>query len=142
MINKPPTLSKVKVWRLGKDGFEETSAVLCEWQFGNEIIYDAKYQLPEKDYRPKCDVCLAQEQGYGCQENRDRPGPYEEEGGCMDCKFMCGKPPVHIGVRNYCEGHMHIMNKKLGVIREAVAGGEVTGCGRTEGSSARFAVNR
>jgi len=117
MIDKPPKLSSVTIWRLGRNGFEQVKAVLCERKYGNEVIYDAKYQLEEKDYRPKCQVCLAQEQGYGCQEMLARPGPYEEEGGCMDCKFMCGKTPVHIGVRNYCEKHMPIMNKKLGVVR-------------------------
>jgi len=114
MIAKPPTLSKIKVWRLGKDGFEETTAILCECCTGNEVIYDTKFQLVESDYRPKCQVCLAQEQGYGCQEMLARPGPYEYEGGCMDCKFQCGQTPVHIGVRNYCEKHFPIMARKLG----------------------------
>jgi hypothetical protein len=118
MIDKPPKIKRVTVWRLGKDGFEETTATLTEWTNGTEVTYDPKFQLIEKEYRARCDVCLIQLQGYACPAIKDRPGPYEEEGGCMDCQYMCRKSPVHIGVRNYCEEHMKLMNKKLGVSRE------------------------
>jgi len=115
MIEPKPIVSRAKIWRLGKDGYELATALLVEYKTGSILTYDSKYALPDKDYRAKCDVCVAREQGYACDRIVDSPGPYEFEGGCMDCKYRCGKPPIHIGVRNYCKEHMYIMNAKLGV---------------------------
>ena len=117
MKEKEIVWERVKVWRLGKDGFEETTAKIGKKTIGTELVYDPKFQLEDKNYHSQCNVCLIQLQGYACQEMIDRPGAYEEEGGCKACKYMCGKPPVHIGVRNYCSEHMPIMNLKLGVRR-------------------------
>lgn len=115
MIPKPIVWRRVTVWRLNKDGFEETTAKIGEGPIGTQLTYDDKFKLNEKDYRAKCDVCLAQQQGFGCSRISDAPGPYEYEGGCMDCKDICGRPPVYIGTRNYCLDHIHILNRKLGV---------------------------
>jgi len=101
---------------MGKDGYERATGILTETADISSVPnYDAKFKLADKNYDPKCDVCIAQEQGYGCSRIIEDPGPYEYEGGCMDCKHICGKPPIHIGVRNYCQEHMHILNKKLGI---------------------------
>lgn len=115
--------TKVTVWRQSKKGgelgWEKTTATRVET--GSEpysntsITYDEQYRLPEKDYSPKCDVCLAQLEGYGCPSEIANPGYYETEGGCMDCRFRCQGSPIHIGIRNYCEKHIGIYNKKLGV---------------------------
>jgi hypothetical protein len=113
MIQPRVTKSRVKMWRLGKDGFVSENATLLESVLGSKIVYDNP--IPEKDYHARCDVCLVQEQGYACDRIAEAPGPYEYEGGCMDCKYMCRKSPIHIGVRNYCSEHVHILNRKLGM---------------------------
>ena len=114
MIEPKVKKSRAKIWRLGKDGFVKEDVTLLERIIGTQVVYDRP--LVEKDYRARCDVCLAQEQGYACSRIVEAPGPYELEGGCMDCNQLCGRPPIYIGVRNYCSRHMHIMNKKLGVV--------------------------
>jgi hypothetical protein len=116
MIEPKAIKSRITVWRLDKHsvyGFVKERATLIEGRIGNEIIYDNP--IPEKSYNPKCDVCLAQEQGYSCERLVQEPGTFESQGGCMDCQWLCRKPPVHIGIRNYCPDHLHILNKKIGI---------------------------
>ena len=52
MIEKPVEWRSVKVWRLGKDGFEATTAKIGESSIGTALVYDAKFALPEKSYPP------------------------------------------------------------------------------------------
>ena len=119
MIEPKVTKSRIKVWRLsakGPEGFVKENATLYESILGSRVVYDNP--LPEKNYDAKCDICLVQEQGFACDRVHDAPGPYEFEGGCMDCKYRCNKPPIHIGIRNYCKGHIHILNAKMGVVQK------------------------
>ena len=111
IIPRKVTKSKIKLWKSGKEGFVKEIATLFESVRGTKVVYNSP--LLERGYHARCDACLIQEQGYSCNRLTDYPGPYEFEGGCMDCKHMCGKTPIHIGVRNYCGDHAYMMSKKL-----------------------------
>lgn len=123
MIEPKIIKSRVKIWRLAKDGFASEQATLYEGHGGTRLVYDNPLTI--KDYSPKCDVCIVQEQGYACERLIEAPGLYEFEGGCMDCRYRCNRPPVHIGIRNYCKDHVSIMNKKLGVTRDVTKTTEI-----------------
>jgi hypothetical protein len=119
MIEPKVTKSRITVWRLsgkGEEGFIRETATLYERVIGSDVVYDDP--LPEKNYRAKCDVCLAQEQGYSCERLTVAPGPYELEGGCMDCEHHCNKTPIHIGIRNYCADHIYLLNRKMGIVEK------------------------